>query len=43
MAKEKTVKKGGDQVAGEEIRQDTRTVEQIVDGMSLFDDDLMVI
>jgi len=33
--------KGGDQVAGEEIRQDTRTVEQIVDGMSLFDDDLM--
>lgn len=24
-----------------EIRQDTRTVEQIVDGMSLFDDDLM--
>ena len=41
MAKEKTVKKGGDQVAGEEIRQDSRTVEQIVDGMSLFDDDLM--
>ncbi len=41
MAKEKTVKKGGDQVAGEEIRQDTRTVDQIVDGMSLFDDDLM--
>ncbi len=41
MAKEKTVKKGGDQVAGEEIRQDNRTVEQIVDGMSLFDDDLM--
>ena len=28
-------------MAGEEIRQDTRTVEQIVDGMSLFDDDLM--
>jgi len=28
-------------VAGEEIRQDTRTVEQIVDGMNLFDDDLM--
>jgi len=24
-----------------EMRQDTRTVEQIVDGMSLFDDDLM--
>lgn len=41
MVKEKTVKKGGDQVAGEEIRQDTRTVDQIVDGMSLFDDDLM--
>ena len=28
-------------MAGEEIWQDTRTVEQIVDGMSLFDDDLM--
>lgn len=30
-------------MAGEEIqiRQDTRTVEQIVDSMSLFDDDLM--
>ena len=28
-------------MAGEEIRQDSRTVEQIVDGMSLFDDDLM--
>lgn len=28
-------------MTGEEIRQDTRTVEQIVDGMSLFDDDLM--
>ncbi len=28
-------------MAGEEIRQDNRTVEQIVDGMSLFDDDLM--
>ena len=28
-------------MAGEEIRQDTRTVEQIVDGMSLFDDNLM--
>ncbi len=28
-------------MAGEEIRQDTRTVDQIVDGMSLFDDDLM--
>ena len=28
-------------MAGEEIRQDTRTVEQIVDGMNLFDDDLM--
>ena len=28
-------------MAGEEIRQDTKTVEQIVDGMSLFDDDLM--
>ena len=28
-------------MAGEEIRQDIRTVEQIVDGMSLFDDDLM--
>ena len=28
-------------MAGKEIRQDTRTVEQIVDGMSLFDDDLM--
>ena len=28
-------------MAGEEIRQDTRTVEQIVDGLSLFDDDLM--
>ena len=41
MVKEKTVKKGGDQVAEEEIRQDTRTVDQIVDGMSLFDDDLM--
>lgn len=26
---------------GKEIRQDIRTVEQIVDGMSLFDDDLM--
>lgn len=25
----------------EAIRQDTRTVEQIVDGMNLFDDDLM--
>ena len=25
----------------EEIKQDTRTVEQIVDGMNLFDDDLM--
>ncbi len=24
-----------------ETRQDVRTVEQIVDGMSLFDDDLM--
>lgn len=41
MAKEKTVKRGGDQVAGEEIRQDNRTVDQIIDGMSLFDDDLM--
>lgn len=28
-------------MAGEEIRQDSRTVEQIVDGMSLFDDDLL--
>ena len=28
-------------MAGEEIWQDNRTVEQIVDGMSLFDDDLM--
>lgn len=28
-------------MTGEEIQQDTRTVEQIVDGMSLFDDDLM--
>ena len=28
-------------MAGEEIRQGTRTVEQIVDGMRLFDDDLM--
>lgn len=28
-------------MAEEEIRQDSRTVEQIVDGMSLFDDDLM--
>ena len=28
-------------MAGEEIRQDTRTVDQIVDEMSLFDDDLM--
>lgn len=28
-------------MAGEEIRQDAGTVEQIVDGMSLFDDDLM--
>ncbi len=28
-------------MTGEEIRQDNRTVEQIVDGMSLFDDDLM--
>ena len=28
-------------MAGEEIQQDTRTVDQIVDGMSLFDDDLM--
>lgn len=28
-------------MTGEEIRQDTRNVEQIVDGMSLFDDDLM--
>ncbi len=28
-------------MTGEEIRQDIRTIEQIVDGMSLFDDDLM--
>ena len=28
-------------MAEEEIRQDTRTVEQIVDDMNLFDDDLM--
>ena len=28
-------------MAGEEIQQDNRTVEQIVDGMRLFDDDLM--
>ena len=28
-------------MAEEEMRQDTRTVEQIVDDMNLFDDDLM--
>ena len=28
-------------MAGEEIRQESRTVEQVVDGLSLFDDDLM--
>ena len=28
-------------MAGEELQQDTKTVEQIIDGMSLFDDDLM--
>ncbi|MDE6739171.1 MAG: PD-(D/E)XK nuclease family transposase, partial [Lachnospiraceae bacterium] len=28
-------------MAEEEVRQDSRTVEQIVDDMSLFDDDLM--
>ena len=28
-------------MAEEELRQDARTVEQIVDGMNLFDDDLM--
>ena len=28
-------------MTGEEIRQDIRNVEQLVDGMSLFDDDLM--
>ncbi len=28
-------------MAGEEIRQGNRTVDQIIDGMSLFDDDLM--
>ncbi len=28
-------------MTGEEVRQDTKAVEQIVDGMNLFDDDLM--
>ena len=40
-AKEKCSRKGGEYMAEEELRQDTRTVEQIVDDMSLFDDDLM--
>ena len=41
MAKERMFKKAVVLMAGEEIRQDTRTVGQIVDSMSLFDDDLM--
>lgn len=36
-----SIDKGGGQVAVEEIRQDIRIVEQIVDDMDLFDDDLM--
>lgn len=40
-AKRKCSLKGGKYMAEEELRQDTRTVEQIVDDMSLFDDDLM--
>lgn len=35
------IDKGGGQMAVEEIRQDIRIVEQIVDDMDLFDDDLM--
>ena len=35
-----SVDKGGEQVK-EELQQDNRTVEQIVDDLNLFDDDLM--
>ena len=41
MTKEKRRLKGGESMSEEEIRQDTKTVEQIVDDMDLFDDDLM--
>ena len=41
MTKEKGSQKGGGSMTEEEIRQDTRTVEQIIDDMNLFDDDLM--
>ena len=41
MAKEKRRLKGGESMTEEEIWQDTKTVEQIVDDMDLFDDDLM--
>ena len=33
--------KGGKQMKEGEIKQDVKTVEQLVDGMNLFDDDLM--
>lgn len=36
-----SIDKGGEQIAEEDIQQDIRTVEQIVDDMDLFDDDLM--
>lgn len=40
-SKRKRSLKGDEYMAEEELRQDTRTVDQIVDDMSLFDDDLM--